>query len=818
MGRGALLPMQRGDANVQKVTFTTNKRWEAFHGDNKEVFYGLHGGRMGLRNLCNTCFMNAGLQCLAHVEPVAAYFLTSKYKQEINATNPLGTGGKLATAFAQFLKQIWRPPDKSSSSKPLSPKQMHKALERFAPHLMEGYEQQDAQEFLAYMLDGLSEDLNLVKERPPPEKMSEEEEEKMYMDLEEKHGEEFVAALHWKKYLTRNKSFLVDIFQGQLRSVLTCTECGYSSKTFDPYLYLSLPVSSSMTCVADALHTFLEEEQLDGDNRWRCNRCKKKVVAKKKMDIYKAPSVLILHLKRFSFNYETGVTTKVSTFLDMPLTLDLSSYIVSHHKDSLTYDVIGVANHTGPHGFGHYTATCKHPIDNNYYHFDDDDEVVRLDDLNDMITEGAYVLFLLRHAKQSDPLRRQTITLPDVWPHWVSKKDSQIVPIKERILPESETDEEATPISSMPSVTTELGKPIDPSPRESKLKRALNRMKKTDRMPPPLSPTKSASSDSNIEGRALSGKADGEKADGLKKGDKKHPLKTANSELDVASESLLLDADVPEICRINSSTSSKRQPTGAFKNWSLRPRRKADKIPKEVKTSVSSDMASPHQVATPSTLQLAAAEAGSKASSSSSLPGIPDQHLALSVRSNVLHPSGSPSSRMRTPPDKAHLKSEYAGNVSEPPRSRERLRTGSTECETKEQSSAHNDDHADDARKIDDGSTPNSDAGGHRGAPSSHAKRKRGKLDRRGRSDESGARPDAVNPGASGFKTRRPRSAPNSSSTLDHIELNGHASANIPSSEVSPSRETRQVDRVKSRKGSGTRKGLSRDILPELSV
>merc|ERR1712096_524486 len=28
---------------------------------------------------------------------------------------------------------------------------MHKALEQFAPHLIEGYEQQDAQEFLAYM-------------------------------------------------------------------------------------------------------------------------------------------------------------------------------------------------------------------------------------------------------------------------------------------------------------------------------------------------------------------------------------------------------------------------------------------------------------------------------------------------------------------------------------------------------------------------------------------------------------------------------------------------------------------------------------------
>jgi len=430
MGRSPLLPMSVREQSQPKMAFPSSKRWEAFHGDNITGLYDINDGKIGLRNLCNTCFMNAGLQCLSHVEPVAAYFLTGKYKQELNVTNPLGCGGKLAIEFSKFLKLMWSGESRSSSSKAVSPKQMHRALEQFAPHLMEGYEQQDVQEFLAYMLDGLSEDLNLVKEKPPPDNMTEDEEEKMYADMEAKHGEEYVAAMHWKKYLLRNKSFLVDICQGQLRSVLTCTECGYSSKTYDPYLYLSLPVSVNMRSLADSLNSFLEEETLDGDDRWRCKRCKKQVVTTKKMDIYKAPSVLILHLKRFSFSYRTGATSKVNTYLEIPLTLNLSEYIVSTHKDSLTYDVIGVCNHSGPHGFGHYTATCKHPIDNFYYHFNDDEVVLRVEDLNDVISSHAYVVFLLRHAT-NDPLRRQTITLPDVWPHWVSKKDSQIVPIPE---------------------------------------------------------------------------------------------------------------------------------------------------------------------------------------------------------------------------------------------------------------------------------------------------------------------------------------------------------------------------------------------------
>jgi len=460
MGRGPLLPMASRE-EPKKVAFPSSKRWEAFHGDNTQGLYDINGGKIGLRNLCNTCFMNAGLQCLSHVEPVAAYFLTGKYKQELNLSNPLGCGGKLATEFSKFLKLMWSSDGRSSSSRAVSPKQMHRVLEQFAPHLMEGYEQQDVQEFLAYMLDGLSEDLNLVKEKPPPDTMTEDETEKMYADMEDKYGEEYVAAMHWKKYLLRNKSFLVDICQGQLRSILTCTECGYFSKTYDPYLYLSLPVNVNMRSISDSLNTFLVEETLDGDDRWRCKRCKKKVVAKKKMDIYKAPSVLILHLKRFSFNYRTGATAKVNTFLDIPLTLNLSEYIVSTHKDSLTYDVIGVCNHTGPHGFGHYTCTCKHPMDNSYYHFNDDEEVFRVDDPEDVISASAYVLFLLRHA-ENDPLRRQTITLPDVWPHWVSKKDSQIVPIpeRERIQLSGRNKSEDNKSASSSAVPGETGKEV----------------------------------------------------------------------------------------------------------------------------------------------------------------------------------------------------------------------------------------------------------------------------------------------------------------------------------------------------------------------
>ncbi len=51
-----------------------------------------------------------------------------------------------------------------------------------------------------------------------------------------------VAEKDWEVYKSRNDSVIVDLFQGQYRSKLTCPECNRVSITFDPFLYLTVPV------------------------------------------------------------------------------------------------------------------------------------------------------------------------------------------------------------------------------------------------------------------------------------------------------------------------------------------------------------------------------------------------------------------------------------------------------------------------------------------------------------------------------------------------------------------------------------------------
>lgn len=49
----------------------------------------------------------------------------------------------------------------------------------------------------------------------------------------------------------------------------------------------------------DCFEEFRRPEMLDDDNKWYCNKCKDHVRATKQMDLFKAPPILVVNLKRF---------------------------------------------------------------------------------------------------------------------------------------------------------------------------------------------------------------------------------------------------------------------------------------------------------------------------------------------------------------------------------------------------------------------------------------------------------------------------------------------------------------------------------------
>lgn len=108
---------------------------------------------------------------------------------------------------------------------------------RYAPGFS-GFSQQDSQEFLLFLLDGLQEDLNRILKKPYIEKPDSTDE--MVDNKEELRK---LANEHWRIYKARNDSVITDLFAGMYKSTIVCPECNKVSITFDPFNNLTLQIS-----------------------------------------------------------------------------------------------------------------------------------------------------------------------------------------------------------------------------------------------------------------------------------------------------------------------------------------------------------------------------------------------------------------------------------------------------------------------------------------------------------------------------------------------------------------------------------------------
>lgn len=295
--------------------------------------------RTGLINFGVTCYMNSVLQCLCANTDLASIFLSGQYIKDLQRDNWKGTKGIIPEAFATLISNLFkgdissvRPSTfrVSKTSRNRVSSRYTNSLQRICAHFNSqwgSHEQQDAKEFLEFLLDHLHEDLNVTWNRTPLRPLTEKEE-----IARERLPRPYVASIEYGRYQHRENSMISKLFSGQHASRLTCATCGTTSTTYEAFWSISVEIpreipSGRPVDLRDCLRSYCSTEKLSGDEVWRCPRCKCDREASKKITITRAPDNLVIHFKRFSASHNQAAK-KILTPIDFPLRgLDLSPYM-----------------------------------------------------------------------------------------------------------------------------------------------------------------------------------------------------------------------------------------------------------------------------------------------------------------------------------------------------------------------------------------------------------------------------------------------------------------------------------------------------------
>ncbi|KAL9236509.1 hypothetical protein vseg_011170 [Gypsophila vaccaria] len=345
------------------------------------------GPPLGLKNLGNSCYLNSVLQCLTFTPPLANFCLASTHSSFCASADP---GKKRDCPFCLLEKRIVR-----SLSIDLAldaPAKILSCLRIYSENFKSG-RQEDAHEFLRYVIDACHDTCLRLRK------------------LQQQHVKKNSNGIGGDS--CTSNSIVKEIFGGSLQSQVKCLSCGSESNKVDEIMDICLEISGCNS-LKDAMKKFFQAEILDGNNKYKCERCKKLVTAKKQMSVLQAPNVLVVQLKRF----EGIFGGKIDRMIAFEEILVLSSFMCKASQDPHPeYSLFATIVHSGfsPES-GHYYAYIKDAVGRWYCC---NDAYVTISNLQEVLMEKAYILFFTRTSQR--PVSVDTATVSNgVKPHAIT--------------------------------------------------------------------------------------------------------------------------------------------------------------------------------------------------------------------------------------------------------------------------------------------------------------------------------------------------------------------------------------------------------------
>ena len=335
---------------------------------------------IGLNNIGATCFMNATLQCLSQTEALTEYFLNTRNKDKIinnNIALKNRNDNQLSPVYLELINKLWDP----NGPKSYSPYNFMSKVNQMNPLFKEG-QAGDSKDFIIFILEQLHKELKKSVNNTVINEA---------LNQYDKNN----AFNHFFNEFQKECSIISDVFFGFNETTNECMNCktNYNSQNLNnPVCYnygifnslifpleevkkmknnllqnsFSIMMNNNNIVTLDECFFYNQKtEMFGGDNQNYCNICKQLGNSMYTSRIYVSPNVLVLILNR-------GKGNIYDVKLDFSETLNITNYVLQKDMPQMTYNLYGVITHIGQSGpNAHFVASCKSPINNKWYRYND---------------------------------------------------------------------------------------------------------------------------------------------------------------------------------------------------------------------------------------------------------------------------------------------------------------------------------------------------------------------------------------------------------------------------------------------------------------
>ena len=347
--------------------------------------------KKGLKNIGSTCYMNATLQCLLHVNELITYFIEEypKDQQQLaKINNDVASGGDISRAFFNLVIGVNENSELVMSKKNLKPKTKKKSgfnvlgvfgfdndyddssYDRaFAPidfkrtlgihnPMFKSFGENDLKDLILYLLQTMHEELNYYGNINKRLK---------YIPNQYNIYESYN---HFTtNYNTNNFSKISLLFYGTYQNTITCLVCRKKLYNFQKFEFISFGMYYYHKHRFNILNGFQDNANptiLKGEDKFLCNNCKKLQEAKTECKIFEPPLKLLINL-------DYGKNNKYQpSSIEFDEEIDITKFVEFDYKQKIRYRIIGVCTHYGHSGsYGHYVAFCRNTQTDTWYEFND---------------------------------------------------------------------------------------------------------------------------------------------------------------------------------------------------------------------------------------------------------------------------------------------------------------------------------------------------------------------------------------------------------------------------------------------------------------